>query len=292
MRRFFPLLILLLGAGAPEAARAKSPPKIVVITNVNIVDVATGTIQPRMAVVIQKGRITGIAKLAIIQESPLILVANGEGKYLIPGLWDMHIRLLGTDGGQVRTRVLLLLLANGVTAVRDVEGDPPALRGLRTEIEHGTLAGPRIVSAAPPGGPGADPAVVVRDREEARAAVESLKKQRPGAVLLAGTDSPPDEAPGVALHRALQLLVEAGLSPLEALRAATINPALFLGKEKEMAGVDKGKAADLVLLDANPLEDIGNLDKIAGVVVAGRYYSRRELDEMVAQAEAAAMDSK
>ena len=289
MRKFLPLLFLLLAPWAPARSRGKPPEKIVVITNVNIVDVDTGTLRSHLAVVIEKGRITAIAKHAIIQETPLIVVVNGEGKYLIPGLWDMRIHLQGTDTVGTTNQVFPLLLANGVTGVRDMGGNLEALKELSRRIERGELAGPRIVSPGPmPAGPqpAPDPVTVVHNPQEARAAVESLH-QRPGANLLAGTDSPPGAAPGSALHRELQLLVEAGLTPLEALQAATLNPARFLGKEKEMGQVEVGRQADLVLLDGDPTRDIANLNKIAGVVAAGRYYSRRELDEMLAQAEAA-----
>lgn len=284
MRRFLPLLIVFLGARACALGPGKPPEKIVVITNVNIVEVETGTVRSRLAVVIQKGRITAIAKHAIVQESSKIVVVNGEGKYLIPGLWDMRIRLAqGTDTQHAKSVTLPRLLANGVTGVRDLGDDPAALRELRSGIERGELAGPRIVSAAAPEGP----VIVVHDLAEARAAVESLHK-RPAAGLLAGADL----EPGFALHRELGWLVEAGLTPLEALQAATTNPVRFLGKDKDLGQVGVGKLADLVLLDANPLEDIGNLDKISGVVAAGRYFSRRDLDEMLAQAEAAAKDNK
>ena len=285
MRTSFPLrmlLILLLGAGALPAAHARSPQKIIVITNVNIVDVDTGTIQPRLAVVIKKGKITAIAKRALIQESPEIAIINGEGKYLIPGLWDVSLhRMAGADGERVRSVVLPRLLAQGVTAVRDPEGELPALKALRREVERGEVAGPRIVAAAEA------PVIVVHDLPEARAAVEALRR-RPEASWLVGTDPPGGAASGVSLHRELQLLVEAGLTPLQALQAVTLGPVRFLGKEGEMGRVEAGKQADLVLLDANPLDDIGNLDKIAGVVAAGRYFSRRDLDQMLAQADAAA----
>jgi imidazolonepropionase-like amidohydrolase len=294
LRRFLPLLVLLAAASAPALARRKPPEKIVVITNVNILETATGNIRPHQAVVIRKGRITAIAKRAIIQESPQIVIVNGEGKYLIPGLWDMRMHLAqGQSAEHVQALVLPLLLANGVTGVRDVSGDREALKKLQAEVESGAVAGPRLVFDARPGtAPAQGPVVVVRTPEEARAAVESFRKQRPGAGLLAGTDSAPNVAPGVALHRELQLLVEAGLTPLEALQTATLNPVRFLGKDKDLGEVEVGKQADLVLLDADPTEDIHNLDKIAGVVAAGRYFSRRELDEMLARAEAAAKDNQ
>jgi imidazolonepropionase-like amidohydrolase len=86
----------------------------------------------------------------------------------------------------------------------------------------------------------------------------------------------------------MELLVEAGLSPYEALQAATRNPAMFLGESKDWGTVEKGKLANLVLLSANPLVDIRNSQKIDGVMLMGRYLSKSELDSMLAKAEAAA----
>jgi imidazolonepropionase-like amidohydrolase len=73
---------------------------------------------------------------------------------------------------------------------------------------------------------------------------------------------------------------------MEALQTATINPAKFLGKEGDLGTVEKGKIADLVLLDANPLDDIGNTQKIAAVFSNGRYYSRVQLDRILADVQA------
>ena len=84
------------------------------------------------------------------------------------------------------------------------------------------------------------------------------------------------------------LLVRAGMSPLEALKAATLRPAEFLHLEKISGSVDAGKIADLVLLDANPLDDITNTQRIAGVVANGRYFTRHHLDKMLSDAESAA----
>jgi imidazolonepropionase-like amidohydrolase len=83
------------------------------------------------------------------------------------------------------------------------------------------------------------------------------------------------------VHDELALFVEAGLTPMEALQAATRGPAAFLGETDSSGTVERGKAADLVLLDANPLEDIRNSRKIRAVVRKGRYFSREELQEML-----------
>lgn len=100
--------------------------------------------------------------------------------------------------------------------------------------------------------------------------------------FLAGTDAPAgyDLVPGASLHRELQLFVRAGLTPLQALQTATINPAIFFGKTAEWGTVAPGKAADLVVLARNPLEDIANTRSITAVVTDGRFYSSRELDRM------------
>jgi imidazolonepropionase-like amidohydrolase len=113
---------------------------------------------------------------------------------------------------------------------------------------------------------------------------------RAGIPFLAGTDTPPGVYifPGFSLHEELQRFVAAGFTPLEALQTATLNPAKFLGKKDQLGTIEKGKLADMVLLDANPLDDIHNTQKIAGVVLNGRYLSRADLDKMLAGVEQAA----
>jgi imidazolonepropionase-like amidohydrolase len=107
--------------------------------------------------------------------------------------------------------------------------------------------------------------------------------QREKVNLLAGTDAGGirDVVPGFGLHDELILLVQAGLKPIEALQAATINPAKYLNMTDLLGTIEKGKLADLVLLDANPLADISNTRKINAVVVNGRLLKREDLDEML-----------
>ncbi len=113
--------------------------------------------------------------------------------------------------------------------------------------------------------------------------------QRAGVEILAGTDTlNPYCFPGFSLHDELGLLVQSGLTPMQALQAATLNPARFLGRERDLGTVAAGKIADLVLLDANPLDDIANTRKIFAVVFGGKYFSRASLDEMLAKIEALA----
>jgi amidohydrolase family protein len=116
------------------------------------------------------------------------------------------------------------------------------------------------------------------------------KLNQAGIPFLAGTDCPAgvDVIPGFSLHLELQRFIAAGFTPLEALQTATIRPAQFLDKLNDYWTVETGKVADLVLLDANPLDDIANTQKIAAVVVAGRYLSRANLDRILSDVEAAA----
>ena len=105
-----------------------------------------------------------------------------------------------------------------------------------------------------------------------------------GVEFIAGTDVlNPYCFPGFSLHDELAILVEAGLSPIEALQTATLNPARFLGVEKDIGTVANGKIADLVLLDANPLDDIRNTTKINSVVVSGRLLDKTALDQRLTQ---------
>lgn len=109
-----------------------------------------------------------------------------------------------------------------------------------------------------------------------------------GVGFLAGTDTPDGFAfPGFSLHEELAQLVEAGLSPMEALKSATLNPAKYFGL-KDAGLIAKGNRADLVLLDANPLQDIRNTRSIAAVIVHGRYLSQQDLQGMLKNAANAA----
>ena len=115
---------------------------------------------------------------------------------------------------------------------------------------------------------------------------------RAGVVVLAGTDAPmPGVYPGFSLHEELALLVEAGLSPRAALRAATVQPAQFLGLSARAGSVEIGKQADLVLLDADPTRDIRNTQRIRAVVLDGRLLSHEALDALLENA-AQANDAK
>jgi hypothetical protein len=102
--------------------------------------------------------------------------------------------------------------------------------------------------------------------------------QECGVEIMAGTDTgDPYTIPGVTLHRELELLVKAGLTPMQAIQSATSIPARHLGWDQSVGTVKKGMVADLVLLDANPLDDVRHVSRISGVAVRGRYLSKPQL---------------
>ena len=110
-----------------------------------------------------------------------------------------------------------------------------------------------------------------------------------GMPIMAGTDGGAPvmepQPPGFALHAELALYVAEGLTPLQALRAATLNPAKSLHTTDSLGTVAAGKLADLVLLDGNPLVDITNTTAIRSVMANGHYYDRATLDRFMAEAQ-------
>jgi imidazolonepropionase-like amidohydrolase len=119
---------------------------------------------------------------------------------------------------------------------------------------------------------------------------ESLKivglMYRAGVPILAGTDTMnPQCFPGFGIHDELELLVEAGLSPMAALQAATRNAAQFMGQLDRRGTIEAGKLADLVLLDKDPLADIHNTRTVQAVVLNGKLFPRAALDAMLAKAQ-------
>jgi imidazolonepropionase-like amidohydrolase len=460
---FLFLVILLVPCVAAQSARDA---KALAITHVTVIDVEGGAPKPDMTVTVRRGRIAEIKRSS--RKAPAEThVVDGRGKFLIPGLWDMHVHTNFGDwlpGG--KELILPLFVANGITGVRDMGGDLPLLKAWRTQIDAGTILGPRMVMSGPmiDGAPPHFPSSVpVTTAAEGRNAVDDLKlggadfikvqsyiprdayfavadeskkqgmtfvghvpdairaseasnagqksfehytgifegcstiedellkgpkgprrvvetysapkcaallallakngtwqvptlfwergqwliddldlSQSPGAKyaasslrgqtykkftdsilkeldtdpvsyrrqfvakelemtlamhragvpLMAGTDTAAGVyvIPGFSLHQELELFVKAGLTPMEALQTATLNPAKFLGRTRDLGTVAKGKFADLVLLDANPLADIRNTQKISAVVLGGRYFSRADLDGILKDVEAAARE--
>ncbi|MCE7995610.1 MAG: amidohydrolase family protein [Roseivirga sp.] len=109
-----------------------------------------------------------------------------------------------------------------------------------------------------------------------------------GVKIIAGTDYPnPYCFPGFSLHDELELMVEGGMTTLQALQAATINAAIFQKKESQFGTVTSGKTASLVLLNANPVDDINHTREIEKVILRGKVHNRAALDAMLEQAKKA-----
>lgn len=430
----------------------------VAITNVTVVDIVSGTLRPGETVLVHQGTIAAVGRGLTVP--PTADVVDGTGRFLIPGLWDMHTHL-----AMAGREALSILLAHGVTGVRDMGGDGPRVLSWRDSIAAGALMGPRVVSSgnvvengpwlravlglfqqidapamraqlaerhpidstgdvagivaafrasgadfikirnfpalpvyqslaaaaraagltlaghAPPmpmlgavsdagfasvehaftavdgerlvpgfstmadttaralrrrlaaNGTAWNPTLVVMamrlvpdsarerlmtdttGRTDARLrmvsptlraswrAEHAVERMMPpvdwaeidratrqdvrrftedGVTLLAGTDlGSTGIIPGDALHEELALMVAAGLSPREALATATVHPARVLGRGGRSGQVTPGMDADLVLLAANPLDDITATRRIHGVMAGGRWLDRAALDRVL-----------
>jgi imidazolonepropionase-like amidohydrolase len=448
--RHIPAALLL---ALPEILTAQREPPLA-IAGVSVVDVVQGRLVANQTVVIENRRITALGPRASVRTPAGARVINGRGRFLMPGLWDMHVHSPGPDNDAL----LPVYVAYGVTGVRDMGADLELLLAQRARIARGDAVGPRIVMAGPIlDGPlgfpmpqahrrwrveltdttraryvvdsiaalGADfikvherlapdvyraianqargqrlpiaghaptavgpraaalvgqrsiehlvnvpftctgeeartlrprsglerlfggcatdnadvtlrqfvqsgtwhtPTLVVQQRivvgpdairddpgmrhvppsvrallrevgpldlpaprADVRTRLNRLLAKRVEQVgqmhrarvrLLVGTDAP-GVAPGWSVHEEMRLLVTAGLSPMDAIRAATLSPARYLGASDSLGAVATGRVADLVLLDANPLTDIRNSRRIRAVIANGRVFDRAALDGLL-----------
>jgi len=447
MTGFKQFLIVLLGALTAAAAHGQAARNgdSFAITHVTVVDTEGTQDRREVTVVVRDSRIQSIEPAANVLPVGVREV-DGRGKFLLPGLWDMHVHL-----SWVTDSALPVLVANGVTGVRDLGSDLDEIDEWRAKIDAGIVVGPRIVRVGPilngqsfnkyqiaTGGPDqargivraltqvgvdyikvhrrvprddyfaivdeakkqglrvvghipitvtpeeasdagqliehtetlfegtffaalssmnempgaiarfrgntatelfarfvrnktpvtptlgawrylldypgtsflADPRMryVARSQRDAAAAATQFSAEqlatlrltyaewqktvdqmaRSGVVLLAGTDVAAARIPGFMLHEELVALVAAGLTQREALRTATSNPAKILNRDADLGTVAPGKLADLLLLDADPLQDIHNTQRIAAVVVNGRLFDRAALDSLLRLGEEAA----
>jgi imidazolonepropionase-like amidohydrolase len=139
-------------------------------------------------------------------------------------------------------------------------------------------------------GEGTPEAAAAERRREYREGVAALVRamRDAGVPLLAGTDTPnPLMVPGFSLHAELAALVAAGLSPYEAIRAATAEAARFAGMEAEFGTIRMGARADLVVTDADPLADVSSLGRPTAVVLRGEWLPRERLEGLVSELLAA-----
>ncbi len=112
-----------------------------------------------------------------------------------------------------------------------------------------------------------------------------------GIPLMVGTDLlVPGILPGYSVHEEMAIWQEAGIPPADVLRSATLVPARFMGLDRRLGSVTQGKAASVVLVGANPLDDIRHAERVTGVFLRGRYFDRNDLDQLLEQAKAIARE--
>jgi imidazolonepropionase-like amidohydrolase len=250
--------------------------------DVTVIDVRDGSFIPDETVVVAGGRITTVGASASTPVPARARRVDGRGKFLLPGLWDMDVRL---DSDPL---VLQTMLEAGITGVREMDNDAADVIEIRRQVDARLIAGPRIIFAVPDAGSPSlarvwlvpvlhrfyfsDPGEWESMRASFHDRVSSIRQS--GASILTGSgwgallaaDGAP---PAWSLHAELDALVDAGFTPAEVVRAATLNPALFLGVSNSFGTVEAGKTADLLVLDANPLVDIRNTRRIFAVVSNG-----------------------
>jgi imidazolonepropionase-like amidohydrolase len=183
--RLSALVCVALFIDFAAALTQSSPAPPIIITNVTVINPGSSSVQRDMTVVIDGNRIVAVSHSLFLQGERKPTRVDGTGQFLIPGLWDMHVHSAFGDwfpGG--RDIILPLLIANGVTGVRDMGGDLPVLAAWRKQIASGEIIGPRMIVSGPmldallPDGKLRFPSsVAVTTPESAVAAVDSLKAQ-------------------------------------------------------------------------------------------------------------------
>ncbi|HEV8253560.1 MAG TPA: amidohydrolase family protein [Vicinamibacteria bacterium] len=165
---------------------------LIAFTHVTVIDGTGRPPQPDMTVIVRDGRIAAVGPSARTAPPPGARVVDGRGRFVIPGLWDMHVHLQLGD----TDRMMALFVANGVLGVRDTAAAAEKVFAWREEVASGRRLGPRIVAGGPqldgPDPPLPEIALSVRDAREARAAVERLQKL--GADFVKVHDGVPREA--------------------------------------------------------------------------------------------------
>jgi imidazolonepropionase-like amidohydrolase len=185
------LLLMALSAGA-SVANAESGE--LVLTHVTVIDTAAGLARADQTVVISAGKVIAVGAAGAIKPPKAARMIDASGRFLIPGLWDMHVHIAGVSADPAWSKNVILpeLVAYGITGVRDMGGDLEALLAWRREIEAGRLTGPHIVAAGPmlvPRGKKNAEQYPVANAEEARLAVKELKQRGADFIKIIGMPS-------------------------------------------------------------------------------------------------------
>jgi cytosine/adenosine deaminase-related metal-dependent hydrolase len=242
-------------APALMAALAKTPEGAVAFKNVKLYDADGRVFRQGMTVVIDRGRVVEVGPAEQTKIPASARVIDGTGKTLIPGLWDNHQHYGDDETGA-------LLLANGITSVRDPGNQPEELMARKQRIEQGQLLGTRIVPSLLIDGPGeytAQVAVVVHNQEEAIAAVRRAKQDGYFGIKLYGSLDPAWVQPMAAEAHKLGLRVHGhiphGMRPLEAVQA----------------GYDEITHINFVMMQAMPTDVVATSNGMNRFVGTGKY---------------------
>lgn len=267
------------------------------ITHVNVVPMDREVILEDRTVVIRDGRIAEIAPAEEISIPNTASAIDGTGKYLLPGLIDMHVHLHLWNRREYDPALLGLYLRRSVreldtrrggggsrlrrSGLRATQARPSAGRDLprpHRYVGEGGLADVRDMfdSDAEP------PAMLEPIGEDILAFMKMLYDA--GVPVFPGTDSRVAHVlPGFSFHDELDILLEAGLTPFETLHAATVTAAEVLGELDNVGTIELGKEANLVLADENPLDDLSTLRAPYGVMILGRWHDRARLESLFPQ---------
>jgi imidazolonepropionase-like amidohydrolase len=246
-----------LAKRAPElvAKIAETPSGPIAFRNVKLYDADARRFRNGMTVVVAKGRVASVASAARAKIPANAEVIDGTGKTLIPGLWDNHQHYGDDSTGP-------LLLASGITSVRDPGNQQDELLARKKRIEQGQLLGQRIVPSLLIDGPGpytAQVAEVVHNQQEALAAVRKAKRLGYFAIKIYGSMDPSWVKPMAALAHELGLHVHGhiphGMRPLQAVRD----------------GYDEITHMNFVMMQAMPEEVVQKSNTIARVAGTGKY---------------------
>ena len=239
-----------------QPAEALQRPRPLGITNVTVIDVERGARLRDHTIIIEGGRISTVGPSSQVRVPDGYGVVPARGKFVIPGFVDRHAHLTSVEEG---------------SAV----AESPAARLARFAL-HGTLAMAERTPTVLEGVSG-----LHRDTGNPpipRVHVEGGTNRR-GAVRADSTEQIPD---GVVVHEELRRAVEGGLTPAAALKALTVDAARALGWQNRVGSVAPGRFGDLIILDANPLEDIRNTTRINAILIGGRFVDSDERQRLLA----------